>query len=53
MSSSFKRISPQIWNSVFPIQLKRSSDRSFWKQAKDLLLRLLQSEDDYVESPFL
>ena len=43
MSTSLKRISPQIWNSVFLIQLKRSSDRSICKQAKNLLLSLLEA----------
>ena len=43
MSTSLKRISPQIWNSVFLIQLKRSSDRSICTQAKNLLLSLLEA----------
>ena len=50
MSTSFKRISPQIWNSVFLIQLKRSSDRSIWKQAKNLLLSLLEAPSYKVVS---
>ena len=48
MHTFFSRIGTQIWNAI-PNSIKLLKRSSFREKIKELLLKFLRSEDDYVE----